>query len=366
MQKLLMIAVYCLAFIYCFNVAETVIQSHLDPEWPIWPRVVKYKILINGEVFGPDPFLGFSNFRFLNHLHTWSIPIMIGGYLKYNKNLILGFKILSIITLSAWWSLIFASDARGTTLGLLVSLLVIVYSYRREAKDYILYFVLTACAGLIIYFVGFQLFHETGGRTILTRSGDSGRIEVWGTTIQYIIQNPMFGLSPMHFSDIQNSIKFSSPHNMYLLWAAEWGIPALIILLAGAATLFRKWIKYSRENVTNFNISLTASLTAVLVHSNVSGIFISPLSQLLGCFVVAIMLGIYIKDNDVILFSPLNNFKFTRKIMIGGVLIFNIATYSIAISQMSELADSRDQFMIDREETILYPRFWDQGFIDNN
>jgi len=99
MQKLLMIAVYCLAFIYCFKVAETVIQSHLDPEWPIWPRVVKYKLLINGEIFGPDPFLGFSNFRFLNHLHTWSIPIMIGGYLKYNKNLILGFKILSIITL---------------------------------------------------------------------------------------------------------------------------------------------------------------------------------------------------------------------------------------------------------------------------
>lgn len=364
-QKFLLLSLFSMVLLYEIRVSFTVIQAYLNPEWAMWPRINNFKVIIEGEVFGPDPFLGFTNFRFLNHLHTWSVPIMIGGYLKFREVLIPGFRIMSLLILSMWWSLIFASGARGTSLGLLVSLIIVLILHKREALKYLKYFLLTATLGLAIYFLGFELFHDKGAHTIV-RDSTSGRLDLWTAAIKYIVEKPIFGLSPMLFSDINNPSQISSPHNMYLLWAAEWGIPAILLLLYIGFKLFKKWIDYTKTKVTAFNISLTASVIAVLVHSNVSGIFITPLSQLLGCFIVSIMIGTYYKDQDEIILMPIGGFKLSQKVILGALLIINLATFSIFISHIPDLKERRDHFKTEMNETRMYPRFWDQGFIGND
>lgn len=363
--KVLLISLFTMALLYETRVIFTVIQAYLNPEWAMWPRINNFKVIIDGKVFGPNPFLGFANFRFLNHLHTWSIPVMIGGYLKYRKDLIPGFRILMLLILSMWWSLVFASGARGTSLGLMVSLILVLILYKREALQYLKYFLVTALIGLVIYFLGFELFHEKGAHTLI-RGETQDRLDLWWAAYIYIIENPMFGIGPMHFSDINNPFQISSPHNMYLLWAAEWGIPALLLLIGIGFWLLNKWISCSRTSVSNLKISLTASVFAALVHSNVSGIFITPLSQLLGCSIVSIMIGIYYKDRGETILTPIKGFKFSKMIIMGVLLVINIITYSIFVSHIPDLKERRDQFKTEENETRMYPRFWDQGFIGND
>ncbi|MDZ7806937.1 MAG: O-antigen ligase family protein [Gracilimonas sp.] len=318
------------------------------------------------EAFGPDPFMGFAHIRFLNHLHTWTIPIMIGAYLKYRGELVFGFKILLIFIISCWWSLVFASDARGTSLGLLISLFLVIILYKKNAVEYLKYFTITALIGLAVYYAGFHLFHDTGGKVILTRTGTTGRLELWAAAFEYIKQYPLSGLGPMHFSNLQNPYMISSPHNMYLLWGAEWGLPALFDLMISGAILLVKWIKVTYNKATNFNISLTASLLAVLVHSNFSGLFISPLSQLMGCLIIGIIIGHYYKyiNKDIFLIETPS--KPIQKIIGCILLVVSILTFSIFVTQLPDLNDRREKFKEETNTARIYPRFWDQGFIGND
>lgn len=224
-ERYLLLTIISFATLYSIRVAGDLITGFVDPNWPSWPDHTRSVIMFDGENFAKNGFLGFKNVRFFNHLQTWSIPVLIYGYIKYQPKLTFGFRALFFVLLSFFWMLAFASGARGTLLSLLISSVIVFVLFKRQSKEWIKKGLLTCLAGFLLYIIIFYVLIPDGSGKALARTDSSRRLELWGAAWQAIKSNPIWGLGPMHMANVNSQNPITSPHNIYLLWMAEWGIP---------------------------------------------------------------------------------------------------------------------------------------------
>ena len=347
---------------------ELLFNSHKS----VWPSINSHIVEIGGERTNPNPHLGFINRRFFNHIQTWTLPLLILGYLYYKPLLIKGFRILLIFFVSSWWMLVFASDARGTLIASLVSIGIILIIFKKRAFKFCFPYLLTAGAGFILFLLLFYLPDFSGEKGIF-RLGDSGRIEAWKFAISQIIDKPLLGLGPMHFSWIEINPPLSTPHNIVLQSISEWGIPAFVFLTALIVCSFYKFIAQSKELQLGYQsdteicyrISVTASLVGAITHSLVSGIFETPLSQLLAVIVLGWAVGDYFlsKGDKLLMKRERISFKFVLT-----MLLLLVSVGFVAQKIAFDTANIEETYLCHNEiksTNKYYPRFWHQGLICN-
>jgi O-antigen ligase len=122
------------------------------------------------------------------------------------------------------------------------------------------------------------------------------RFFVWGNAVELIRQHPWFGVGPMHFAHDAARFRWGAhPHDWVLQIAAEWGLPALLLLgfalVRGLLALVRS--RAGMSSIESGNVVLPALLVsgaAALVDGLVSGVIVMPQSQL----AVALYLGLAI------------------------------------------------------------------------
>jgi len=359
--------------LYFFFFSATYIQYFLTPGWPVWPSTRFFNLYADGQALFPEPFLGFVNARFLNHLHTWSLPLLVFAIIKIPKKY-WAVRGMGIFFYVFWWMLVFAADARGTMLSSLVSLMVVAFLFRKQLLNWYKLYAGSMLAGLAAYLLLFKVLVSEGSRTVLSRYGDSGRMDMWQNALDTILQHPLLGAGPMHYGDILNGFKFAAPHNIYLQTGSEWGIPVLLIFLSITAASLWKWkVRIPKKNSgtpevdMNLYGSLTASVVAGLTHGFFSGLLNTPLSQLLMVMVFALAVGVYryklVKiDSDAqgqsVNISKKASFVF-KIVLLAAVLFTSYGTYH----SLQKLDESRTKFLEQAERQTLYPRFWDQGII---
>lgn len=354
-----------------FNISY--IYNFIYPTWPVWPSTRLFQLIINGEPYYPEPFLGFSNARFLNHVQTWTLPILALFIVQLPKKL-WAYRSILYFSTSFWWMLVFASDARGTMVASIFSIILVSILFRSKIKKWLIAYLTTTGIGFVSYILFFKVFIPKGGRTVFSRFDDNQRIKLASYAVDLFKENPFFGAGPMHYADIQNGYIFAHPHNFYLQILSEWGIIVFILSSVLFAFLLIKWIGFCRsekgmgEYVLK-HAALSASLFAGLLHGFVSGVFHTPLSQLLAVIVIGWMIVVYQKNHQ-----DKNADSLTKNNPIVGNNRFDILSRGLVIiavmylvmgsfTSYRHLPENREKYMDEENTRMVFPRFWDYGYI---
>jgi O-antigen ligase len=332
-------------------------------------------------------FYGYSSVRFFNQFQIWTFPLVLLAYISIPKEYKFqrGFVVALI---SFWWMLLFLATSRGAFLAVFLAMITTLIIYRGIAKKIIWLQVIFAIVGYICYLVlfkwlpTFSLYGEQLPAQLseLTRTGSVIRFQLWQDTLSMIKDNPWFGVGPMHFAWYPNSILpdprnnymqwgvgAAHPHSSVLQWAAEWGVPSLILMLNIIFYGLFRWLQ--RFNVTSLvkkseldqliPMALFCSFIAGLGYSLVSGVIVMPQSQLMLVLIAGLMLGRYHCDGKGL---PNKSNTSTNLIFRGSSIIFLAALWFSVWPSVVERLSTID--IVDtRVMEVNGPRFWQRGGI---
>jgi len=127
----------------------------------------------------------------------------------------------------------------------------------------------------------------------------TGRLKLWTIAVEMSGQHPWLGVGPMHYAD--DAVSYAAhPHNALLQIAAEWGLPALAIVLLLFVIGLRAWLRagpgsisasHDQEQGANLQPALFAALLTATVHAMFSGIIVMPVSLTMMTLTLGWMIG---------------------------------------------------------------------------
>jgi putative inorganic carbon (hco3(-)) transporter len=249
----------------------------------------------------PQPFFGFTNIRLFNQYQLWTIGLISLPILAFNlKKHINGWL---YIALTSWWVLLFYSASRGVLVSWVLGVIVTGLVFKKTAYPFLRIQIINIITGLSGYYVLFKLIPSLQQHNIVTgeilRGTTSDRIALWDVCIKMIEHHPILGLGQLHYPWYTNL--GTHPHNSILQLAAEWGMPATLIIIALASYGLYFW--HQKFNTTNIEreSNLDKNLTIVLfftvitnaTYSLFDGVIVMPISQVLMFTVIGIMIGQY-------------------------------------------------------------------------
>ena len=155
------------------------------------------------------------------------------------------------------------------------------------------------------------------------------------------------------------------PHNFILMYAAEWGVPAALILLALLTHTYLSWISRLRVKKNNdftdlLSIALLWSIGACLTQGLVDGTTVTPYTQTLLVALSGWALGSHLSTTPPNTTSK-SMLTTSRLLWLGAIL----TVLYIAIAAMPSFVTLWDRAYVPGEQTpvYVYPRFWADGWI---
>ncbi|MBI5451581.1 MAG: O-antigen ligase family protein [Gammaproteobacteria bacterium] len=315
-------------------------------------------------------FSNFAHVRFFSQFQSWLLPLSILPVLLLSRPSKWGIKYLAAAATTAWWFMLFTSGTRASLLALPVAAILVITFYRRAAWPWLRWMLLTAATGLIVYLMVFfvlpTLTHTTSTASVITNTvgrdltDSSGRWILWQRAIEMIQQHPLLGVGPMHYAcDPTNHIA-AHPHNSTLQIAAEWGLPALLVMVFILGYGIVSWLQRSRthplpEPGQTLKIALLASLLTAAVHAQFCGILIMPLSQVMLMVVVGRMLSQHL--NPAAGLDHIPAYATPALFIICAATLLTIVIF--VLPQIPTLEHWQSDIQL--HGYALEPRFWQQG-----
>ncbi|MEJ2452772.1 MAG: O-antigen ligase family protein [Candidatus Thiodiazotropha sp.] len=290
------IGLMALLFFFTLSIAaEVTLQEKVSDRivWLIFSAIGLYCIAFYANLFFPfgnntlSP--GFSNLRFLAQFQAWTLPLVtLPLYLKPELR---GWRRSLILSVAAlWWGITFFNSAKGLAVALLVSTVFIGLLMReRSTRSWFLLQLKLLAAGFALYLILTAVTSLEGYLTGIEGSVGS-RLTLWQQSLEFIRQHPLLGIGPLHLANHYNA-HAAHPHNSLLQLAAEWGVPATIIVLGLFIWGYGSWLKGCVGRQTPMDIALSLSLSTGAVYSLASGILVMPLSQVAMALVFGLALG---------------------------------------------------------------------------
>ena len=335
--------------------------------------------MIDGE-FNVDNLIpwGFINMRYWSHMSTWLLPLFPLALISVPFKAFSSWRLLVYIAASLWVWLIIMSTARGSFLGLLLGTFVAVLLFGKSAWLWLrTYCCLWFAGGLAWLFFSIVLPSIIFGQLEIRNvsSGDSGRIPLWSEALLMSLERFPWGMGPQSWlthdiltSTYQDSRKYGHPHNMYLLWAAEYGWGSVfgvaVLVAIGAQRLFliSKSLRDGRKREDkSVLVALTVSVVAALLHAGVSAVFMAPASMLVGLFILMVFWAQVrheLPPGTSFLISRCSRIVSTLALLIvmalGGFWLREVQLYHGAM-----LKDQK--YYYDHIPLGLMPRFWHHG-----
>jgi len=293
----------------------------------------------SGVEFNPEiALLHFSYPRFYNQVQTWSIPVITALPLIFPGKPLN--RILCVAALGLEWYVMLATGGRGSIASVTTAILLAILILPGIRSTLAVYSAAGLVTGVMIYGLVLMGHHhlrlappavsvqshkavtaagqkpaEMEKRHIIRDGGDearrfsepltgsrlwtfSGRIPLWRDSLRDAVSHPLLGTGPMNYACTGPLNRSAHPHNFLLQIAGEWGIPALLILLAALA---RGWIGLWRYLSAGGEANgvetllagfLATSLLAASLHACLSGVLVMPASQIAGLLVCGWLLGL--------------------------------------------------------------------------
>ncbi len=277
----------------------------------IWASILLYMLsfytgYITATIFKtplqwPFPFTGFSNIRSFNQYQLWTLGLIGLPLLAFDlkKNMRICLHIAQI----AWWVLLFYSASRGALLAWLAGILLTAIIYKKTAWPFLRLQFVNIALGFCNYYLLFNVIPALNESTLVTSAIIRGtaydRLGLWQKALALIYESPIFGVGPMHYAWYNSSN--AHPHNSVLQLAAEWGLPALLIILSIAGHGIYCWIK--KINVARLQAATKLDCNLVIIlffticinaaYSLVDGVIVTPISQVLMFTMIGLMIGHY-------------------------------------------------------------------------
>lgn len=123
---------------------------------------------------------------------------------------------------------------------------------------------------------------------------DPARELLWYEALLMGVKNPFLGIGPYGYTFITPINGTAHPHNFYLQLIAEWGFAATCILGVTATSLFITVIKAVRlYDGSPLFLGAFLGLFEGVLHAGLSGVLVMPLSQVVFCILVAVLINSY-------------------------------------------------------------------------
>ncbi len=311
-------------------------------------------------------FHNFSNARFLGQWMTLTLPLLALLPQLFQRTL---HRYAAWSLLATWWALLLATGTRGSLFGLAGGAILGLLAGRS-----FLSLIKTQVKGLLLGLLGYAVFflavpkilwHELpsmGASDNLARAGLSGRNYLWSEAWHFIVAHPWLGIGPMQFAAHPNPYG-AHPHDFILLYAAEWGVPAAVILLVLLARAYLGWISCLRtDRIEGFpgqlSMALLWSISACLTQGLVDGTTVTPYSQTLLVALAGWGLGAHLSASPPVASHRLLPYRLLRLSAVA-------ATMYIAIAAIPSFTTLWDRAYVPGVQTpvYVYPRFWSDGWI---
>ena len=231
--------------------------------------------------------VGFDNPRFFNHVQTVSMPLLAAAIASASLRPL--WRMLAAVALVLNWTLLVLTLGRATLLSLALVSFLGAFLMEKRGRQIAFNMLLAAVAGGLFYWLIFGFLPKVQGlstadsvNAYASPSNDHSRFYLWRIALEHIAEHPWLGIGPMHFAHEPN-LKGAHPHNMYLLVAAELGLPALLLLLVAVFRAMHSAYKVLQSNhVGDPPLALGAWLACVslLIDAGFSGNLVMPVAQL--------------------------------------------------------------------------------------
>jgi len=188
-------------------------------------------------------------------------------------------------------------------------------------------------------------------------SGLTFREGVWQMSGEAISKAPLLGIVPMQFATLDNRVG-AHPHNWVMQVAAEWGVPALLLLFA-LVLLARAMPQAATFDSTVVPAAL--ALGVGLANGLVDGNLVMPVSQSAFALAGGLMLAAILRAQENSVTHPISLAK--SLVSFGAATLAAAAVVAFAVFSFSDQANGVSRFQQTQPGAWLLPRFWEQGLL---
>lgn len=341
--------------------------------------ITVYIFALSDQVTSLSKFIpwGFVNIRYWSHIATWLLPllplvVLIGPFKKERL-----WRFFVALGAALWWWIEFLSTSRGSMLGIAFGVVLAVLLIGRPALPWLRVFLRYLAYGVLAWLVlsviipSFVL-DEVSMRSLKTHT--SGRMTLFIEAWRMSLENFPFGMGPQSWlthdvltDEYRQSGKIGHPHNMYLMWAAEYGwllIGALMLLVGQAVRMF--WQRRAEVRAgDNRRLALplaafTASVSAALLHAGASAVFMAPGSMLIGFLVLSVFWALITPEMPPV--TPKHSGRrfvaaVSVALVMGGLCFYWLAE----VSAYHKAMEDDLEFYYENVPAGTLPRFWFHG-----
>lgn len=342
--------------------------------------ITVYMFALSDQVANMSNFIpwGFVNIRYWSHTATWLLPLLplavLIGPLKDERL----WRFFVALGAALWWWVEFLSTSRGSMLGIAFGVILAAVLIGRPAlpwlRVFLRYLAYGVLAWLLLSVIIPSIFlDEVSVRSL--KSDSSGRMPLFLEAWRMSLENFPFGMGPQSWlthevltEEYQQSRKFGHPHNMYLMWAAEYGwllIGALMLFVGQAVRLF--WQRRAEVRVAGggeLALSLaafTASVSAALLHAGVSAVFMAPGSMLIGFLVLSVFWALITPDLLPATQKRRTGKRFVAAAIVALVMGISCFYWLSEVSAYHQAMEDDLEFYYENVPAGTLPRFWFHG-----
>lgn len=314
---------------------------------------------------------GFQQPRFLAQFLSWTLPLIVLPTLLYPHHS-RGLKFLYLVVASLWWYAMILNHSRGLWVEWVILTVVMLVFLRSRSFSWFKAQLTAAITGGIFYGVITWLLPLSISHTPITQSfyTDAMRGQIWWYALKMAWSSPWLGVGPLHYAYYFRASPWPAhPHNGILNIAAEWGIPAILILLTLVVSAVLHWASLKSKIATKgtgkeaLYVCLSAALLAGFLDSLYSGTFVMPLSQMTFVLIAGWMLGLY-HAGPVVTEPPIRLHIYLIILMLGAAILV-LGGVSLTVFRLHEITNNFiQQICIEQQlSCVLTPNFWVEGWI---
>ncbi len=323
---------------------------------------------------GRDTFLvGFSNPRFPAQLQALTLPLMPLALIAVRHR---GARIGLGLAFALWWMCVIGSGSRTAWLALAVASVTLAFM-GSSGRRWLAIQAPFAAAGALLYGLIFHVVAPWAGAETALETGrltDSAsiaaRIELAKLALGMAAANPLLGVGPMHFAYVDNGLG-AHPHNFFLQIAAEWGVPALLIVVALLVTLYWRTWQAARRVASDADgglpaASLLAALTAWMVGIQFDGYMVVPTSQIASMVVLMLCVALVRLEPTPLASQAVASGDRRGPLAWATTLTAVLACIVLLALPLTPFGKPTQREMQWRQENPtapFWPRFWQQGWI---
>jgi len=324
-------------------------------------------LLLDFPVGAETLLVGFSNPRFPAQLQVLTIPLLPLALQRASTTF---WRVCVAIVAALWWMCFIGSGSRTGWIAITVAAMAMSF-FGAEGRRWLKWQLLFAASGALLW--GF-LFHWLPALLSMTAAPETGRFsdfasvsarwKLWRISVESALERPFVGLGPMHFAYVDNG-DGAHPHNFWLQLAAEWGIPAALLVGTVAVGFFARLWRAARveadPTMKRVGPAIVAAVLAWGIGTLSDGYMVVPTSQAMST-VVLMLAVMWLRLSLPAATTP----TFGRLAAIISTVFCAIALTVLAMLPATEFGQPTRREKSWRAEhpgELMWPRFWQQGWI---